>query len=221
MVSPGPTVMDLRGADIDSMDLGGVADHVRGGGLAAYPTETVYGLGGLCTPKAVARLRALKRREPEKPFIAVVRGVDDVAGLSWTAEARELARIFWPGALTLVLGDPDGVFPPGVRSPAGSVAVRVSPHPLVARLLAAVAAPLTSTSANVPGESPARSGTEALEVARTLGAGPEMWVLDAGTLPPSGPSTVIDCTNARCVVIREGTVPLGRLRCVLPEIHGR
>lgn len=221
MVSPGPTVVDLRGGDIDSMDLGGVADHVRRGGLVAYPTETVYGLGGLCTTEAVARLRALKEREPEKPFIAVVRSADDVAGLSWSAEARELARIFWPGALTLVLGDPDGVFPPGVRSPAGSVAVRVSPHPLVARLLAAVAAPLTSTSANVPGESPARSGAEALEVARTLGAGPDMWVLDAGTLPPSGPSTVIDCTDARCVVIREGTVPLGRLRCVLPEIHGR
>jgi L-threonylcarbamoyladenylate synthase len=221
MVSPGPTVLDLRGAEVDSLELAGVADHVRGGGLVAYPTETVYGLGGLCTTEAVDRLRALKRREPEKPFIAVVRGVADVAGLSWSAEARELARIFWPGALTLVLGDPDGVFPPGVRTPAGTVAVRVSPHPLVARLLAAVGAPLTSTSANVPGESPALSGTRALDVVRALGAGPEMWVLDAGTLPPSGPSTVIDCTDARCVVVREGTVPLGRLRCALPDIHGR
>jgi L-threonylcarbamoyladenylate synthase len=221
MVSPGPTVVDLRGADIDSLDLGHVADHLRRGGLVAYPTETVYGLGGLCTTEAVTRLQTLKRREPEKPFIAVVRSVDDVTRLSWSEEARELARIFWPGALTLVLRDPDGVFPPGVRSPTGTVAVRLSPHPLVTRLLAAVGAPLISTSANLSGEPPARSGAEALRVARNLGAGPEMWVLDAGTLPPSRPSTLIDCTDARSVVAREGSVPVERLRCVLPDIHGR
>lgn len=220
-MSGGPSVIDLRSADIDTADLGGVGEHVRGGGLVAYPTETVYGFGGLCTVGPVERLRALKAREPDKPFIVVVRDVTDVEGLSWSPEARELARIFWPGSVTLVLPDPDGVFPPGVRSSDGGVAVRVSPHPLVGRLLAAVGAPLTSTSANMSGGSPARSGAEALDVARRLEAGPGMWVLDAGTLPPSGPSTVVDCTSDRPVVVREGTVPVGRLRCVLPEIHGR
>lgn len=221
MVSLGPRVVDLRGSDPDVLDLDEVAGHIRGGGLVAYPTETVYGLGGLCTEAAVAGLGLLKRRDPNKPFIVVVRSVDDVAELSWTAEARELARIFWPGALTLVLPDPQRVFPQGVRSPAGTVAVRVSPHPVVARLLAAVGAPLTSTSANAPGAPPARSGADALEVVGALGAGPEVWVLDAGTLPPSGPSTVVDCTGVHPMVLREGTVPVGRLRCVLPDIHGR
>lgn len=221
MVKEGPRVVDLRGVDVDDYDLGAVADHVRGGGLLAYPTETVYGFGSACTHEAVNRLRGLKRRQADKPFLVVIRGMADVEALSWSGEARELARIFWPGSLTLVLRDPEGIFPPGVRSLSGVVAVRVSPHPLVTRLLDAVGSPLTSTSANVPGASPARSGTEALQMARSLGAGPEMWVLDAGTLPPSGPSTVVDCTGAQSVVVREGTVPLGRLRCALPEIHGR
>lgn len=217
----GPRIVDLRATAIDSLDLSGAAAHLRGGGLVAYPTETVYGLGGLCTTEIIARIRELKGRSPEKPFIAVVRSADDVSRLSWTAAARELARIFWPGALTLVLRDPEAAFPWGVRSADGAVAVRVSPHPVVMRLLDAVAAPLLSTSANAAGESPARSGGEALEVVRRLGAGSEMWVLDVGLLPPSGPSTVVDCTASHPVVLREGTVPLGRLRCVLPDIHGR
>jgi len=146
--------------------------------------------------------------------------MDEVASLRWSEEARELARIFWPGAVTLVLADPAGIFPPGVRNSAGGVAVRVSPHPLVGVLLEELGAPLTSTSANAPGEPPARSGAEAARAAEALGAGQEMLVLDAGTLPASGPSTIVDCTGARPVVVREGSVPLQRLRCALPDIHG-
>jgi L-threonylcarbamoyladenylate synthase len=220
-VSPGPVVVDVRAAGVASIDLGAAAEHVRRGGLLIYPTETVYGLGGLCTPDAVDRVRLLKRREADKPFIVLVATAAEVAGLGWTDEARELAGIFWPGSLTLVLPDPRGIFPAGVRSPRGAVAVRVSPHALVVRLLAAVGAPMTSTSVNAAGGPPARSGAEALRTARSLGAGSELWVLDAGTLPPSSPSTVVDCTGTHAVVVREGTVPVGRLRCVLPEIHGR
>jgi tRNA A37 threonylcarbamoyladenosine synthetase subunit TsaC/SUA5/YrdC len=90
----------------------------------------------------------------------------------------------------------------------------------VQALLERLDAPLTSTSANAPGTEPARSGDEALAAARALDAGAEMLVLDAGTLPGSGPSTIVDCTGARPVVVREGTVPLHRLRCALPDIHG-
>jgi len=216
-----PRILDLRGTPPEAAELGPVVEHVHGGGLLAYPTETVYGFGGACTAESVARLGALKRREEGKLLLVVVRGPDEVAALRWTEEARELARIFWPGAVTLVLDDPAGIFPPGVRSPKGGVAVRVSPHPLVAVILERLGVPLTSTSANVPGEPPARSGAEAARAAEALGAGEEMLVLDAGTLPTSGPSTIVDCTGARPVVLREGSVPLQRLRCALPDIHGR
>jgi len=201
-------------------DLGEVVAHVRSGGLVAYPTETVYGLGGLCDPDAVRRLQRLKGRTADKPIGVLVESADAVDGLRWSEAARELADIFWPGSVTLVLEDPSGIFPEGVRSRLTSgVGVRVSPHPVVARLLAAVAAPLTSTSLNVPGRPPAASGDAAIEVLEDLG-GTDVWVLDVGRLPPSGPSTVVDCTGPEPIVIREGTVPVGRLRCVLPGIHG-
>lgn len=217
----GPEVLDLRGTVPGPEELASAAAHVREGGILSYPTETVYGFGGLCSPEAIARVRALKRRDEDRPLLVLLRGAQDAVSLVWTDAARELASLFWPGAVTLVLSDPEGAFPPGVRSPAGSVAVRVSPHPLVAGLLELVGEPMTSTSANVPGVAPARSGQEALEAARALGAGPELLVLEAGVLPDSGPSTIVDCTTSVPVVLRQGTVPVSRLRCALPEIHGR
>jgi L-threonylcarbamoyladenylate synthase len=199
--------------------LSGIVEHLRADGLVAYPTETVYGLGGRVSEPAVARLSALKARAEGKPFLILVESAEAVAGLQWTDSARELARIFWPGSLTLVLSDPLGIFPGGVRDAGtGAVAVRVSPHPLVARLVAALGGPLTSTSLNPPGEAPAASGTDALDVVRQLGS-EHVLVLDGGTLPPSAPSTIVDCTGPEPVVRREGSVPTKRLQCVIPEIQ--
>ncbi len=217
-MSDGPVRIDLR-ADPDA-DLSGAVEHLRAGGLIAYPTETVYGLGGVAREPAVSRVRALKGRESGKPLIVLVGSARAAAELRWTPEAEELARIFWPGAVTLVLEDPRGIFPVGVRDErTRTVGVRVSPHPLVRRLMAELRAPLISTSLNAAGEPPARSADEAVEVLRRLD-GDDVLVLDGGTLPPSGPSTVVDCSGPEPVVIREGSVPTARLRCALPEIHG-
>ena len=98
--------------------------------------------------------------------------------------------------------------------------VRVTPHPLVRSILAVVGGALTSTSLNLPGEEPATTGDEAERVVRELG-GDDVWVLDAGVLPPSPPSTVVDCTGDVPVLLREGAVPLSRLRCAVPEAHER
>ncbi|HUP52644.1 MAG TPA: L-threonylcarbamoyladenylate synthase [Longimicrobiales bacterium] len=217
-MSDWPERLDLR-ADPEA-DLSRVVQHVRAGGLIAYPTETVYGVGGSTAEGAVARLSRLKSREPDKPFLLLVESIGAVEGLRWTPEARELARAFWPGSLTLVLEDPVGIFPRWVSDQDGrAVGVRVSPHPLVARLLREVGGPLTSTSLNVPGEPPASSGSEAVEVVRRLGDR-DVLVLDAGTLPRSGPSTVVDCTGEEPVVLRKGSIPTSRLRCATPRIHG-
>ena len=209
--------LDVRGADASLKE---AVEHIRRGGLIAYPTETVYGLGGAVNEATVARVRDLKSRERSKPLIALVPSAASVSGLRWTEPARELARIFWPGPLTLVLEDPLGIFPRGVRDEdTHAVGVRVSPHTLVVRLLGEVGGPLTSTSLNVSGEPPARSGDDAKLVAHRLGA-PDLLVLDGGTLAPSMPSSVVDCTGPVPVVLREGAVPTSRLRCAVPEIHG-
>ncbi|NNF14723.1 MAG: threonylcarbamoyl-AMP synthase [Gemmatimonadetes bacterium] len=200
-------------------DLTLAVEHLQAGGLLAYPTETVYGLGGPCTPEAVDAVRRLKGRAEGKPLLALVPSADGASGLVWTDEARELAGLFWPGSVTLVLDDPQGTFPAGVRSARGTVGVRVSPHPLVAALLAGYGRPLTSTSLNAPGEAPVSSGGEARELLGRLGAD-GVLLLDVGTLPESAPSTVVDCSGPTPVVLREGAIPTDRLRCVIPEIHG-
>ena len=212
-----PKTLDLRG-DPDA-DLTEVVDHIRSGGVVAYPTETVYGLGSACSAQGIDTVREVKGRSSKKPLIALVESAESVEGLTWTDFASELASIFWPGALTLVLADPDRTYPDGERSEeSGAVAVRVSPHPLVVRLLAELGAPLTSTSLNAEGETPVSSGRAARGVLERLG-GPPTYLLDVGTLPASGPSTVVDCTGPEPVVLREGTVPIERLRCAIPDIH--
>jgi L-threonylcarbamoyladenylate synthase len=218
-MSTGGRILDLR-ADPEA-DLGDVVAHLRAGGVIAYPTETVYGIGAACSAEGVAAVRALKGREADKPFLALIPSEESAAGLVWTAGARELASIFWPGSVTLVLSDPAATFPDGVRSPvAGTVGVRVTPHPVAARLVDAFGAPLISTSLNVPGEPPVTSGGEARQILARLG-GSDVWLLDAGTLPPSPPSTVVDCTGEVPVVLRPGAVPVERLRCAIPETHER
>lgn len=211
-------VLDLRG-DPDG-DLSDVVEHLRTGGLVAYPTETVYGLGAICSEEAAARVRRLKGRDGDKPLIALVPDRASVDALRWTDDAEELARLFWPGSATLVLRDPTGLFPDGVRDPAReTVGVRITPHPVARRLVTELGAPLISTSLNRSGEPAVRTGSDARELLETLDA-TDVWLIDAGTLPPSAPSTVIDCTGPRPRLLREGAIPAGRLRCVIPEIDG-
>ena len=216
----GIRVLDLRAGLGHGGELDPVVEHLRIGGLVAHPTETVYGFGGLATAAGVAALRRLKRRPEERSVLVLLPSPDAVPDLAWTEDARELASVFWPGALTLVLADPSGNFPPGIRSSTGGVAVRVTSHPVTRMLVERLGEPLTSTSANAPEASAAATGEDALVVARAAGAGEELWVLDVGRLSPSAPSTVVDCTGVAPVVIRAGATPVNRLRCVLPGIHG-
>ena len=194
--------------------------HVRGEGVIAYPTETVYGFGSLPTTKGVSRVQALKRRTREKPLIILTPTAEEVAGLAWNDEAHLLGSAFWPGALTLVLHDSRSIFPPGIRSKSDKVAVRVSSNPIVQRILKKLGAPLTSTSVNYPGELPAKSTSEVVEVVRRLN-GKDIMLINAGTLPISEPSTIVDCTVKPLEVLRKGKVQISNLAEVIPELHGK
>ena len=217
--SSAPPVVDARAGPPPEADLERLVRHVLGGGLIAYPTETVYGFGGLASRKAVEALRRLKPGR-ERPFLLLVPSPAAVSELVWTPPARELASAFWPGALTLVLADPSSSFPAGVRGHRGGVAVRVTSHPLTRLLVERVGRPVTSTSANLPGEPAAANAKEALAAASRSRAGGELRVLDGGRLPASRPSTVVDCTGPFPGVVRAGAIPVSRLRSVLPEIDG-
>lgn len=212
----GPRVIACRNGRLPARALREVGRHLRFGGLLAYPTETVYGLGGLVDDGPLRALAALKRRDADKPFLLLLPHARAAAGLAWNRCARALAERLWPGPLTLVLPDPGRSFPAQVRGAGGGVAVRVSPAPVVRQIMHEVGAPITSTSANPPGGEPALSGEAAREAARSLGADERLWVVDAGGIPPAPASAIVDCTGPDPVILRAGALDPSDLREIRP-----
>ena len=191
-----------------------VVEHLSRGGLLAYPTETVYGLGSRAAQTDVAALAAMKGRAASKPFLLLIsdRSMAEAHGLAFNASADALARAFWPGPLTLVLPGGSGRLPDMLRGPDGGIAVRWTSHRDIAQLVAALGSPLTSTSANVPGQPP---GPGASAIARDFAPAVEsgqLMVLDGGVLGNRPPSTVVDCTKPRAQIVREGTLSVAELR---------
>lgn len=208
-------------AEVEAAVPGTIA-HLEAHRVLAYPTETVYGLGGAIDSASVDALLALKRRPKGKPFLVLVSSSEMIErlGLSLTRAAAMLAARFWPGPLTLVLRGGERRVPDALRGPEGGIAVRWTPHPALQRLIAAYGDAITSTSANQPGEPPAASASQIVEHWADVVAGGRLRVLDAGTLAPSAPSTVVDCTARAPRVIRPGAIPAQRLRDAVPDLVG-
>jgi L-threonylcarbamoyladenylate synthase len=188
--------------------------HLRAGGLLGYPTETVYGLGSRAAERDVVALSALKGRPAGKPFLLLIsdRAMAEAQGLAFNASADALARAFWPGPLTLVLPGGSGRLPDLLRGPEGGIAVRWTSHPGIARLVAALGEPLTSTSANLPGSQAAPGAAAIVRDFRAAVDAGQLLVLDGGVLGNRPPSTVVDCTQPGARLVREGAVTLGELR---------
>lgn len=194
-----------------------VAEHLSRHGLLGYPTETVYGLGCAPDTSSLSRLAALKGRKAGKPFLLLVSGrlMAEAVGLVFTPAAHALAKAFWPGPLTLVLRGGEGKLPDGLRGPEGGIAVRHTSHRAVERLIALLGRPLTSTSANIPGQPPAPGAEQLVALFRTAGEAGELLVLDGGTLGNVPPSTIVDCTGGQAALIREGALPRAELRAAV------
>ncbi|MGE5742438.1 MAG: L-threonylcarbamoyladenylate synthase [Gemmatimonadota bacterium] len=191
-----------------------VQAHLRAGGLLAYPTETVYGLGSRPVDSDLRTLAALKGRAAGKPFLLLVasREMAEAQGLAMNESARALARAFWPGPLTLVLPGGSGRLPDLLRGPEGGIAVRWTSHAGIALLVGELGEPLTSTSANLPGAPPAPGADAILRDFAPAVADGRLLVLDGGVLGNQPPSTVVDCTGPLARVVRSGAIPVARLR---------
>jgi L-threonylcarbamoyladenylate synthase len=192
------------------------------GGVLAYPTETVWGLGADArSDAAVDRLRAFKGRSDDAPISILVTGANALAALGFRvdAAAQRLAREFWPGPLTLVLRC-EAAFAAGLARGDGAVGVRCSPHPvageLAERCATAGAGPLTATSCNASGAPAARTRAAAR---RVCDGDPRVRVIcDGADATGELPSTVIDLTGARPNVLRWGALAEPALRPVLEEL---
>ena len=189
---------------------------LRAGGLVAFPTETVYGLGANALDAvAVDRIYAAKGRPAYNPLIVHVatrEGALDVVS-EWPPLAEELARVFWPGPLTLVLPKRDNV-PDSVTAGLSSVAVRVPAHVVAHALLAACGLPIAAPSAN---RSMMLSPTTGEHVAKSLGDLVDL-ILDAGPTSVGIESTVIDLTTATPTLLRPGTISVSAIEVVAGTI---
>lgn len=190
--------------------------------VLAYPTETVYGFGGGIDRDSVDALIGLKGRPKGKPFLLLIAGSAMLSKLDLTLPsfATNLAARFWPGPLTLVLPGGEKRVPEALRGPEGGIAVRWTSHPGLERLILSYGDAITSTSANRPGVPPATSAGEIREQWGDAIARGAVRVLDGGTLKPSPPSTVVDCTGRAPRVIRPGAIPADRLREIAPWLIG-
>lgn len=184
---------------------------LKHGGLVAFPTDTVYGVGALAfDAAAVESIYVAKNRPAEKAIPILIGGPEDLDKVAADVPpiAAKLAARFWPGPLTLVV--PKHPRLPAVVSSTPTVGVRVPDHP-AARALLRAAGPMAVTSANISGEASPRN---AEEVSRQLN-GRIPLILDGGETPGGVPSTVVNCLGTEPVILREGPVTLKDIQFVL------
>lgn len=184
---------------------------LQAGGLVAFPTDTVYGVGALAYHGgAVESIYAAKDRPVEKAIPILLGDVEDMekVGMDIPKAARRLAARFWPGPLTVLI--PKRADLPEAVSATATVGVRVPDH-AVALALLRTAGPMAVTSANISG---AQSPVTAGEVQEQLG-GRIALILDGGRTPGGVPSTLVDCTTPELKVLREGPISLLELRSAL------
>ena len=187
---------------------------LQAGGLVAFPTDTVYGLGALAfNPAALEQIYQVKLRLLEKALPVLIADPADLARVSLEIPpaADRLAACFWPGPLTLVVRKHPDL--PEIISDRPTVGIRIPDHPMARHLLRS-AGPMAVTSANLSGHS---NPSTALEVHEQLG-GRIALILDGGRTPGGVPSTVVDCAGAEVRILREGPVSWEQIRSCLAGI---
>jgi L-threonylcarbamoyladenylate synthase len=194
------------------------AEILRAGGLVAFPTETVYGLGAnACDAAAVAGIFAAKQRPLSDPLIVHIAALDQLQTVAASVPpiAQTLAERFWPGPLTLILPRGEAI-PPIVAAGGETIGVRMPNHPVALALLRAAALPVAAPSAN---RFMHTSPTTAAHVLADLD-GRIDCVLDGGPAHVGVESTVLDVTAQPPRILRPGGVTLEALRAVIPDVVG-
>ncbi|MBT4482344.1 MAG: threonylcarbamoyl-AMP synthase [Candidatus Latescibacteria bacterium] len=186
---------------------------LKNGGIVVYPTETVYGIG--CDPFnriAYERVQHLKGRNNNKQMLLLACSLSQVEHFTGRLAdiPRRLAHEFWPGPLTMVI-KPRNEMPVYLYGDSGGVAFRITSHPIAAALSRNFGCPITSTSANMTGKPTVGTYEEALNM-----FGKDVSIVIKNHIPLNGtPSTVIDLTSGKPLLIREGNISFQHILGVL------
>jgi L-threonylcarbamoyladenylate synthase len=202
-----------------SKEIEQAVEILRRGGIVAFPTETVYGLGADATnPRAVQRVFEVKGRPSTNPVIVHVASIDIARRYAsqWPDSATQLARKFWPGPLTFVLPKSDAIVP-SVTAGRDTVGLRAPDHPVTLELLRQFDGPLIGPSAN---RSSHISPTTAQHVRDELGDSVDL-ILDGGPCRFGIESTVLDLTSPRPTILRPGAVSREQIEEVIGLLHVR
>ena len=208
-------VMTAENIDRKAIARGG--EILKNGGLVAFPTETVYGLGGnALDPKASMKIYAAKGRPSDNPLIVHIADIRDLDKIVTEVpeKARILAEKYWPGPLTMILPKAD-IVPKETTGGLDSVAVRFPSDPIAQELILAAGGYVAAPSANTSGRP---SPTTAGHVAEDLGEAIDM-IIDGGQVNIGLESTIVDFTEDIPVVLRPGYISLEMLRETLGDVR--
>ena len=207
-------VIHLNPARVSGKVIESTARIILRGGVIIYPTDTIYGIGcDAFNADTVKRIFELKGRTEDKPALVLVQNRDMVRGLvtEISPTAQRLMAQFWPGPLTILLPARENIHRL-LKGGEGSIGVRMPDNRFCQKLLARCRVPIVSTSANISGQLPDR------DTLRMRFLDNVDLFIDAGELPPSLPSTVVDTSGKNVRIIRRGAIPGEE---ILKVINGR
>jgi len=189
------------------------AEILRMGGLIIMPTETVYGVAAdMTNPEAVKKVYEVKGRPRENPLIVHIASHDQIPSLvsHWSADAESLAKRFWPGPLTLVVGK-SALVPPEVTADLDTVAIRMPNHPVARMLLQTAGVPIVAPSAN---RFMQLSATRADHIDPELADKVDL-ILDGGPCQVGLESTVVNCSQEPPIILRPGGVTRAEIQAAI------
>ena len=209
---------DCRAVADRDRGIAAAIDAVRSGELVVFPTDTVYGIGAdAFTPHAVTALLDAKGQDRTSPPPVLVGSRHTLDGLVFTLPqtARDLVEAFWPGGLTIIV-EHSPTLQWDLGETGGTIAVRMPLHPVGLEVLREIG-PMAVSTANKPGQAAATTAEEARE---QFDYAVRVY-LEAGECPEPVPSTIVDLTGEVPHMLREGAIPLEKLRDVVPDLVGR
>lgn len=210
-------VFNVNPVDPDDKILRIVSEVIKNGGLVAFPTETVYGLGvNTFDERAVMKIFKVKKRPPDNPLIIHISKLEQLENIvsEFSEIAEKLAKIFWPGPLTMILKKSVEV-PDIVCAGLPTVAVRMPSHPVAKKLIEFAEVPIAAPSANLSGRP---SPTLGEHVIKDL-FGKIDVILEAGKTPLGLESTIVNISRFPPTLLRPGPVTVEKLKQILPDLQ--